>query len=94
MQYGGVLVITLFKTYQFSDIKRVIFSLLIGLEYAIIDEIHQLFIDGRSGQVSDVIIDEIGFAIGIIFVLIIINLFKKGDKINDKFKRNNCQKDS
>lgn len=62
---GGMLFISLFLTYNLSDIKRIIFSLLIGIEYAIIDEVHQLFIAGRSGQIIDVLIDSIGVALGI-----------------------------
>lgn len=42
-----------------------LFSLLIGIEYATLDEIHQLFVDGRSGQFIDVCIDTIGVALGI-----------------------------
>lgn len=34
--------------------------------YAITDEFHQLFISGRSGQISDVIIDSCGALVGII----------------------------
>lgn len=41
-----------------------------GMGYAILDEIHQLFIDGRAGQVRDVLIDTIGIALGVWIVLI------------------------
>ncbi len=34
-------------------------SLLIGIEYAALDEIHQLFVAGRSGQITNVMIDSI-----------------------------------
>jgi VanZ family protein len=48
--------------------KRIIWiSLLICVAYAITDEIHQLFVPGRSGEVRDVLIDSIGASIGIIF---------------------------
>ena len=33
--------------------------------YAILDEIHQLFVPDRSGQIRDVLIDSIGILIGI-----------------------------
>lgn len=67
----------MFLTYEFSDSKRMIFSLLIGVEYAAIDEIHQLFIDGRSGQISDVCIDAIGIAIGVCFVMAVYKIVLK-----------------
>lgn len=76
MQCGGMLFITLFLTYEFSDIKRMIFALLIGMGYAASDEIHQLFIAGRSGQVIDVFIDTIGVAIGICLLMIIYKVIQ------------------
>ena len=60
---GGMLFLALFLTYSLSDAKRMFWSLLLGLGFAIADEIHQLFIDGRSGQIVDVGIDTIGVAI-------------------------------
>ena len=33
-----------------------------------IDEFHQLFVPGRSGQVSDVILDSAGAAIGVLIM--------------------------
>lgn len=40
-------------------------GLAIGVGYAITDEVHQLFIPGRSGEVSDVVIDGLGVAMGV-----------------------------
>jgi VanZ family protein len=40
-------------------------ALLLVALYAASDEIHQAFVPGRSGQVSDVIVDSIGGAIGL-----------------------------
>jgi len=42
--------------------------LLIGIGYAVSDEVHQLFVPGRAGQVSDVLIDTVGVLIGIAVV--------------------------
>ncbi|MFI3177754.1 MAG: VanZ family protein [Eubacteriales bacterium] len=47
--------------------------LLSGL-YAVTDEVHQLFIDGRSGQVRDVVIDTVGATLGGIFYFIVVKL--------------------
>lgn len=38
----------------------------ISVLYAISDEAHQLFVDGRGGQVRDVLIDSAGAALGIL----------------------------
>lgn len=40
-------------------------GLVMGVGYAITDEIHQLFIPGRSGEVGDVFIDGFGVACGV-----------------------------
>ena len=37
-----------------------------GTAYAVSDEIHQLFVPGRSGQVRDVLLDSVGVAAGIL----------------------------
>ncbi len=50
-----------------------LFSFLFCILYASSDEFHQLFVPGRSGQVTDVLIDMIGT----IFSLLIIYLFNK-----------------
>lgn len=42
--------------------------------YAISDELHQLFVLGRSAQVRDVLIDSIGAATGIVLCMLLIKL--------------------
>ncbi|AXF55237.1 VanZ family protein [Salicibibacter kimchii] len=39
--------------------------------YAITDEVHQLFIPGRSGEVSDVVLDSVGAMVGIGIYIIV-----------------------
>ena len=41
-------------------------ALVISVLYAISDEVHQLFVPGRSGQVSDVLLDSAGALVGIL----------------------------
>ena len=48
-----------------------LYSACIGIIYAITDEIHQLFIVGRSGSIIDVLIDSIGIFTGISIFLFI-----------------------
>lgn len=45
--------------------KKMIFSEMCIILYAITDEIHQLFIPGRNGNVVDILIDSCGGLIGI-----------------------------
>ena len=46
-------------------------TIIICLMYSISDEMHQIFVPGRSGQISDVFIDMCG----VILLLLIINIF-------------------
>jgi VanZ family protein len=45
--------------------KLVLLALCICISYAISDEVHQLFVPGRGGQLKDVILDSAGATIGI-----------------------------
>ena len=45
--------------------------------YACTDEIHQLFVPGRSGMIRDVFIDSIGGIIGISIISIYENIKKR-----------------
>ena len=72
----GILMINVVKDYQKNIKKVIIISLLCCILYACTDEIHQLFVPGRSGQVLDVFIDTIGSIIGIFSYKHIYNLLK------------------
>ncbi len=52
-------------------------SLLYCLVYSMTDEIHQLFIPGRSGSFTDVFIDMIGAVIALLLILVISIANKK-----------------
>lgn len=54
----------------YSNQKKACFAIIICVLYAISDEIHQLFVPGRSCQVLDVIIDSSGSLLGIILLYI------------------------
>jgi len=56
--------------------KLVIYSSSCGIIYAITDEVHQLFISGRSGRVEDVIIDSIGVLTGVTVYLFLKQVVK------------------
>ena len=61
----GILVSDALKGNGFKGSNRFIIALAICILYAISDEVHQLFILGRAGQVKDVIIDSVGAVVGI-----------------------------
>ncbi len=74
----GILATNCLKDY---DIKHIfIISLIFCIFYACSDEIHQLFVPGRSGNIIDVTIDSVGALTGTIvyYYLILKNkTFKK-----------------
>lgn len=75
---GGILIISHINLYKITLKKKLIISLVIGICYAITDEMHQLFVVGRSGEIRDVIIDSIGVSFGItIGIIIFTKLYKE-----------------
>lgn len=46
-------------------------SILVTMIYASTDEFHQLFVDGRSGEVKDVLIDTCGAVLGVFGILLL-----------------------
>lgn len=61
----GVLIINLFKSFELFNYKTILLAILLCFLYACSDEIHQLFIKGRSCEVRDILIDTIGSLSGI-----------------------------
>lgn len=45
---------------EFNNPKYLFIALLFSILCAFFDEFHQLFVDGRSGQIKDVLIDSMG----------------------------------
>ena len=61
----GVLVFYTLKTYGMKT-SLPYFSILICILYAMSDEIHQLFVIGRSGEFWDVVLDSLASSVAII----------------------------
>lgn len=57
--------------------KASMWSWLMGSAYAATDEFHQLFVPGRSGQITDVMIDSVGCLIGCLVTCLILHLVRK-----------------
>ncbi len=60
-----ILLFLFFHTFSFKE-DLFLISFLFAIFYACTDEIHQLFIEGREGQIFDVFIDSIGILFGIL----------------------------
>ena len=69
----GFLLMSLMSTYKIKQKNRIAISAIIGLLYAISDEIHQAFVPGRGPLVGDVFIDLSGVVMGICVAYIIIS---------------------
>lgn len=67
----GILIISLLREYRDIDIKMILLAVFLGLLYACSDEVHQLFIKGRSCEVRDVLIDTVGVSLGVLLYSLI-----------------------
>lgn len=67
-----------------SHIKKLPLPILFSFLYAITDELHQVFVPGRSAQFRDVLIDILGASFGAIITYLIVKLFTKIKTRSDK----------
>lgn len=71
-----ILLIRALKNSRVSGNKVFLFTILICFLYACTDEYHQTFVNGRTGQFSDVLIDSFGTFIGIMLYITLKNVKK------------------
>ncbi len=64
----AVLLFVWLERWQLKAMKKGIIAVFLAMLYAASDEIHQLFVQGRTGSLRDVIIDSIGAALGILIL--------------------------
>lgn len=64
-------------TFDRNEYFLLAISIVFSLLYAISDEIHQLFVPGRAGLFTDVLIDLIGIILANLLCLIVYNLLIK-----------------
>lgn len=70
------LIYNVVSDYIFIEKRIFIYTIIGVMLYATTDEIHQIFVPGRAGRVTDVMIDTLGGCIGIIFIkarIVILN---------------------
>lgn len=60
-----------------SAAKQRFFSVALAMAYAATDEFHQLFVPGRAGMVTDVLIDGTGAVLGIVVFSLLRLLFQR-----------------
>lgn len=66
------------QNYVFAKMQTYyIFSFMVAVIYAITDECHQIFINGRSAELKDVLIDASGCTLALIMNYIIMHLLSQ-----------------
>ena len=73
----GMLFYWHFTFYGYKTKRHILSAWIAVTLYAVVDETHQLFVPGRSGNIVDVAIDSTGGIVGIGFVYLIRCLIQK-----------------
>lgn len=84
----GILIFIQLRLYQVfeSEWKKICAAVFLVMLYAATDEFHQLFVGGRSGQITDVLIDTCGGTAGA-FIIYFIYKFKDFRKTKNGGKK-------
>lgn len=82
----AILIYTWLGRWQMSRLRMFCAAVILASLYACSDEVHQLFVAGRAGRASDVLIDSAGAVVGLALFLFI----KKC--VDIIIKRNNSEK--
>ena len=82
----GILIANLLASYKLKSKFVYVYSLMLVFVYAVTDEIHQLFVAGRSGEGRDVLIDSIAGALGIAMYLGLRGLCRTSNKTKNIVK--------
>lgn len=64
----GILVYNVVRAYNFTQSRTIAISMFFSLLYAVSDEIHQMFVPGRSGELRDVLLDTAAATLGIALI--------------------------
>ncbi len=71
IEFAGLAVLV-FNAFYWSFGKfRPYISFAVSALYAVSDEVHQLFVEGRSFQIKDIFIDSVGAFAGVLFAMLI-----------------------
>lgn len=73
----GLLCFAFFYSWGIFEKRRYQSSFFATVCYAASDEIHQLFVPGRSGMITDVGVDAVGTLLGLLFLMLILKIVRK-----------------
>lgn len=68
----GVLAYAAVRLHGWSQWRTVVVAVAIAAGYAMIDELHQVFVPGRSGELRDVMIDTVAASVGVGLCLLLV----------------------
>lgn len=80
----GILLISFILEFPLSTKKQILLAVFLAFLYACSDEIHQVFVPGRSGQVSDVLLDTLGASVGVFLYMVIFRMIKHSQNDNEE----------
>lgn len=66
----GIWIMNFMNTFNIETKSKILICLIFGIIYASSDEIHQMFISGRSSEIRDVCIDSCGVLFGNLLVIL------------------------
>lgn len=71
-------------SFGFSERKNAALAFLLSTVYAATDEFHQIFVAGRAGRLSDVLIDASGAALTIFLLVFVVRKWRLTARISAK----------
>ncbi len=85
----GFFLLFMLRSYTKNIFSNILNILFIGLFVPVVDEFTQLFIEGRGGEIRDVVIDFSGILTGIIIAFIIVYIIdlKNNNSLKIKYKK-------
>ena len=84
----GIALVSFLREFSISIQKLLLLSIFLAFLYACSDEVHQLFIPGRTGRAFDVFIDTLGASSGVLLYYLLFR--KKLKEVRYEQKERTC----
>ena len=83
----AILVFIWLGLWEIALLRKSVAAFLVAAVYAASDEFHQLFVPGRSGRISDVLIDSSGALLGVIIFVVLGKLAQMLKRRKDRKRK-------
>lgn len=77
LEFTGLSVLIFNALYRTCEHFKPIMTFLLTSAYAVSDEIHQIFVEGRACRAFDVLVDSLGAAAGIVALYVLIEIYNR-----------------